>query len=915
MRAHAGFGKLPLQFERQQDESSQSNPGPGIAWFVARGRGAAIALGSESITLQLQRPASPTAAPRAAAIRMTLPGANPGIEPAGVDPLPGRTHFLVGNDPARWRRNIPQFAKVRYEQVYEGIDLLFYGNPDELEYDFEIAAGADPDLIRLAFEGARRMHVDEEGGLVLETAAGPLRHRRPHAYQASGGARITVQAAYEISSQNTVRFRMGEYDRGRPLVIDPVLAYSTHLGGARTELGHAVAIDDEGCAYITGQAVSPEFPRTPGFPEPNHLDGETSYAFITKLNPSGTQIVYSSLLGGADYDIGNAITVDSDGAAYLVGETRSPDFPATARALQRTLGGERDVFVAKISPDGSSLLYATYLGGEDFDAGNGIVIDPAGSAYITGITVSSDFPTTSNAYQREYASGQDVFAAKLNADGSGLIYSTLVGGVGDDRANGIAIDRSGNAYLAGITSTRRASGGADAYCIKLNPNGSEVVYLKLFGGLNAEEATSVVVDEAGNAYLAGVTFSKDFPTTPGVFQTESKSPLPQFGSIFGYDAFVVKVDPRGENLIFSTLLNGSGSSYGRAIALDPEGNIVVAGFTASEDFPVTAGALTLSPHEPQFKGFLAKLDPAARQLLYGTRLGGNSLDQIWDMALDGSGSVYVAGFSASTEFPVTEGVVQPDPGGALDAFVAKFNVADLPVVAASGVVSGASFLPGAVAPGMIVSIFGSELGPPEGALLELDGNGSVKTQLRGARVLFNETPAPLIFASRNQVSAIAPYALADGTSLRIVVEYGGARSVPVDLTVAESAPGLFTYDSSGAGPGAILNEDGSVNTPANPANRGSIVVLYGTGEGQTEPAGEDGKIAAGIPPLPLRPVAVRIGGREAEVTYAGGAPGLVAGVIQVNARVPADLAETGAMPVVLQVGSRDSQPGVTLAVR
>ncbi|MEX2303040.1 MAG: SBBP repeat-containing protein [Bryobacterales bacterium] len=904
-----------MQFERLHDESSQSKTEPGMARFVARGRGAAISLGSESVMLQLQRPASPSATPRAAAIRMTLPGANLGVEPVGVDQLPGRTHLLVGNDPARWRRNIPQFAKVRYEQVYEGIDLLFYGNPDLLEYDFEIAAGADPGVIRLAFEGARRMHVDEEGDLVLETAAGPLRHRRPRAYQTIAGAQMTVQAGYELESKNTVRFRLGEYDHGRPLVIDPVLVYSTHLGGLRTELGHSIAVDAEGCAYITGQAVSPEFPRTPGFPEPNHLDGETSYAFITKLNPSGTQIIYSSLLGGADYDIGNAIAVDSNGAAYIVGESRSPDFPATTRALQRTLSGERDVFVAKLSPDGSSLLYATYLGGEKFDVGNGIVIDAAGSAYVTGITASSGFPTTSNAYQREYTSGQDVFAAKISADGSRLIYSTLIGGVGDDRANGIAVDRSGNAYLAGITSTRRALGGADAYCLKLNPNGSEVVYLKLFGGLNAEEATSVVLDEAGNAYLTGVTFSKDFPTTARVFQTESKSPLPQFGSIFGYDAFVVKVDPRGENLIFSSLLNGSASSYGRAIALDPEGNITVAGYTASQDFPVTAGALTLLPHDPQFDGFVAKLDPAARRLLYGTRLGGETLDQIWDMALDESGSVYVTGFSVSAEFRVTEGAVQPDPGGALDAFVAKFNVAALPVVAASGVVSGASFLPGAVAPGMIVSIFGSELGPPDGALLELDDNGSVTTQLQGVRVLFNETPAPLIFASQNQVSAIAPYALANQTSLRIVVEYGGARSAPIELTVAESAPGLFTYDSSGAGPAAVLNEDGSINTLANPASRGSIVVLYGTGEGQTEPAGEDGKIAAEIPPLPVRPVSVRIGELDAEVIYAGGAPGLVAGVIQVNARVPAELAETGAVPVILRVGSADSQPGVTLAVR
>jgi hypothetical protein len=292
---------------------------------------------------------------------MTLPGANQGIEPAGVDPLPGRTHLLAGNDPSRWQRDIPQFARVRYKGVYEGIDLVFYGNPHELEYDFVVAPHADAGIIRMAFDGARRLHIDDGGELVLETVAGPVRHRRPRAHQTIDGRGRDVQAAYELDTAGAVRFRIGEYDRAHALVIDPVLAYATYLGGLNTELGHSIAVDSEGCAYVTGQAVSPNFPRTPGFPEPNHLDGETSYAFITKLDPSGSRILYSVLLGGNDYDIGNAIAVDAEGAAYVVGETRSPDFPATPRAAQRSLAGERDTFAAKISPDGSTLIYATFL--------------------------------------------------------------------------------------------------------------------------------------------------------------------------------------------------------------------------------------------------------------------------------------------------------------------------------------------------------------------------------------------------------------------------------------------------------------------------------------------------------------------------------------------------------------------------
>jgi uncharacterized protein (TIGR03437 family) len=378
---------------------------------------------------------------------------------------------------------------------------------------------------------------------------------------------------------------------------------------------------------------------------------------------------------------------------------------------------------------------------------------------------------------------------------------------------------------------------------------------------------------------------------------------------------VVKIDPEGENLLFSTYLNGSVASYGRAVSLDPDGNIIVAGFTASTDFPVTAGALTPPDVTSNFKGFLSKLDPNARELLYSTRFGGSVLENVWDMALDDAGSAYLTGSSVSTDFPVSPGALQPSPGGVFDAFIAKFSAAATPVVAASGIVNGASYLPGAVAPGMLVSIFGTGLGPPEGASLELDISGLVKTQLRGSRVLFNGVPAPVIFSSANQVSVIAPYSIADGATVSVVVECGGLGSAPVELAVAESAPALFTYDSSGSGQGAILNEDGSLNTPQNPAERGSIVVFYGTGEGQTEPAGQDGQITGELLPHPLRPVSVLIGGREASVLYAGGAPGLVAGVVQVNARIPDDLPESGAVPVTLQVGASASQPGVTLAVR
>jgi uncharacterized protein (TIGR03437 family) len=860
------------------------------------------------------RPPRSDSATPGATIRMTLLGAKQ-VAPRGVDALEGRTHLLIGNDPSRWQRNIPQFAKVRYDQVYKGIDLLLYGNPNELEYDFAVAAGADASIIRLAFDGAQRLRIDANGDLVLETTVGTIRHRRPRAYQTFGGTERAVPVSYEIDSASTVRFRVSEYDRRYPLVIDPVLAYATYLGGIGTDLGQSIARDSEGSIYITGHTASSDFPRTSAYAPAGSPHQNNSIVFVTKLDPGGTRILYSTLLGGDDFDISNSVAVDRDGSAYIVGETKSANFPVTARAVQRSRGDNSDAFVAKLSPDGSALVYSTFLGGDEIDLANGVAVDAAGAAYVTGVTYSEDFPITSGAYQTKFAAGQDVFAAKLSADGSRLLYSTFIGGSGRDLSNAIAIDAAGNAYLAGLTDARRANGITDAYCVKLDATGGKVIYAKLFGGLGHEEATAVAIDAAGNAYVTGATFSKDFPTTAGAFQTQSKSPEFQFGSPFGYDAFVVKIDPRGENLLFSTYLNGTRASRGQAIALDPDNNIVVAGHTLSPDFPITAGALPPPASEELFQVFLTTLNPAGSELVYSTRFGGSGYNQAWDLALDPAGSVYVGGFSTSNDFPTTAGAAQTAHGGAFDAFVVKFSAAGAPVVTAAGIVSGASFLGGVVAPGMIVSIFGSRLGPPQLASLDLDGNGYVKTELQGTRVLFNDVPAPLVFASETQVGAIVPYTLAGAGTLRLVVECQGLRSTPVELPVSESAPGLFTINASGTGLGAILNQDGSVNTLENAAERGSIVALFGTGEGQTEPAGRDGKLAAETLPRPRLPVSVTIGGRAVEVVYAGGAPGLVAGVIQVNARVPADLAASGELPVVLQVGGAASQSGVTLAVR
>lgn len=484
------------------------------------------------------------------------------------------------------------------------------------------------------------------------------------------------------------RVQVGDYDRTRPLVIDPVLVYATYLGGSLADAGRRIAVDAAGNAYVTGATSSADFPTTAGALATTSTRPE---AFVTKLNPAGTALLYSTYLGGSGADDGFDIAVDAAGNAYVTGITNSPDFPTTAGAFQATLAGGffGDAFVTKLNPTGSALVYSTYLGGTGANQGRGIAVDTAGSAYVTGRTESADFPTTAGAFDttpNDTAFG-DAFVTKLNPAGSDLVYSTYLGGIGSDQGLGVALDAAGHAYVVGFTNSsdfpttpgshdRVLNNGvgfnADAFVTKLDPTGSALIYSTYLGGRSDDTGLAIAVDAASSAYVTGGTQSDDFPTTFGAFD----------GVLGGnQDAFITKLDPAGAMLVYSTFLGGSFPDLGSDIKVDGAGRAHVTGNTGSVNFPTTADAFqaTLAGGFSS-DAFVTILDPTGTLLVYSTYLGGTGGDFGHGIALDAAGNTYVVGFTESADFPVTAGAFDTTLGGLSDAFVAKIgeNVAPPP---------------------------------------------------------------------------------------------------------------------------------------------------------------------------------------------------------------------------------------------
>jgi hypothetical protein len=662
-------GNVPLSFERNRGQA-----GP-TADYLARTTAGTFLLEESGARVMLAG-----AAARDSALGIRLPGASPG-EPQAVEPLPGRVNHLVGDDPSRWRTDIPTFARVRYPGVWSGVDLEWYGDGRRLEYDFRLDPGTDPSTIAMRMQGAERLRLAANGDLLISANGGTIRQRAPRAYQRVDGRRSAVPASFSVDGR-TVGFSVGRHDPSRPLVIDPiVLLYSTYLGGSGADAGFgpagdvATAVDATGAAYVVGSTDSTDFDVQ------NEIEGSqggSSDVVISKLDPSqsgASSLVYSTYLGGEEFDIGAAIAVDATGAAYVTGSTDSDEFN-TVNPIEGHTAIAQDVFVAKLAPAGNSLVYSTYLGGTTNDHGRAIAIDSSGAAYVTGTTTTDDFDVTVGAFEEDFQSGNDAFAFKLNPAGSDLVYSTYLGGSQQEQGNGIAVDTSGSAYVTGLTDSFSGVGNTpfptlnphegdpgdgttDAFVTKLNPTGSSLLYSTYLGGNALDIGQAIVVDGSAAAYVTGQTNSTDFDNTAGALEQSDQG---------GTDAFVTKFTTQGNTLAYSTYLGGGDADDAGAIAVDSAGAAHVAGTTSSSDFPES------DPIDDTLGGedaFVSKLNPSGGGLAFSTRLGGADSDVGEAIAVDQSGRMVVAGTTLSTDFD-TANEYEGDQGSA-DMFVSRLG--------------------------------------------------------------------------------------------------------------------------------------------------------------------------------------------------------------------------------------------------
>jgi photosystem II stability/assembly factor-like uncharacterized protein len=602
------YGKLPLSFEPNHDASN-----PEIR-FLSRGSGYNLALTPTEAILKMRRN-SPAAKSQGAVpeamLRMKLVGAKSNARINGIEPLAGKSNYMVGKDKSKWRTNVPQFAGVRYSKIYDGIDLVYYGNQRQLEFDFEVAPGADPSKIQLGFEGIISLRIDPRGELALSIPGGELRQHKPCVYQIIAGVRKEISGSYSIQGQNRVAFNLGSYDKTAPLIIDPVMSYATYLGGPGADYGLAIAVDASGNAYVTGKTSPGGFPTTPGAYQPDYPGYDQ--IFMAKLNATGSALIYATYVGGASsasYVTG--IDIDAAGNAYITGDTYASDFPTTDGAIQTSLKGTHDAFILKMNSNGSDLAYSTYIGGSsDYDYARGIAVDSDGNAAIIGYTSSTDFPVV-NAYQAINYGSVDIFVSKLNSAGTGLIFSTFLGRSSSDYGYSIATDSSDNFYITGHAGSGfpKTPGGISttitdgAFVTKLDPAGM-VVFSTLLGAQGYGMA--IAIDPAGSSYVTGYTFGSDSATGNAYQKTLS-----------GFqDAFVAKLNPQGNSLIYFTFLGGSKSETGQSIAIDKFGAVSVTGSTYSPDFP-TANAI--QPSFGSISGVYRSTDDGSNWILANSGL-------------------------------------------------------------------------------------------------------------------------------------------------------------------------------------------------------------------------------------------------------------------------------------------------------
>jgi hypothetical protein len=686
--AMRAYTNLPVAFVENRGQTDAR------VRYYAQGHRYAFFLTPQDIVLSF---ANSTASEQLA-LSLRFVGGNARAKLEGTEREPGEVNYLHGQDPAGWRTGLPRYEQIVYRELWPGIDLRLRDVAGTLKYEFRVRPGADPARIQLAYSGADGLALDGSGALLIDTAMGVLKDTAPVAYQTIDGARVPVESAYALTTDAGGRhhgygFTVGAgYQPGYELVIDPGLEYSTFIGGASHEIGAGIKVDANGNAYIVGTTQSPDFPTTAGAFDRTGATSNSLEAFVTKVNPAGTALVYSTFIGGSNFEWGRGIAIDAAGNAYITGQTKSSNFPTTGGAFDRTFNvdtcprcgiDQYDAFVLKLNAAGSALVYSTYLGGFNLDDGMAIAVDAAGNAYVAGETEAVNFPTTANALDRTINGAFDTFVTKLNSTGSALVYSTYLGGSAVEFPSRVAVDASGNLFITGSTSSPNfpttagafdasQNGAFDVFLTKLNAAGSALVFSTFLGGSGFDSAGGLAIDSGGNSYVSGGAGSVDFPTTPGAFDT-----LPD-----GSDAFVTKFNAAGSALVYSTVLGGTGSEGANGLALDGGGNAWVTGGTDSTDFPIIAGAVD-STQNGMADAFVSELNATGSTLLYSTYLGGTQSEAGNDVALDTNGGVYVTGHTYSNNFPTTAGAFDIVWNGDLsifwgDAFVAKIGAVSTP---------------------------------------------------------------------------------------------------------------------------------------------------------------------------------------------------------------------------------------------
>jgi len=668
--------KIKRYFEANRGQTDAS------VRFFTRAAGYNLYLTASQAVTVLPRPEADKAG-GPIVVRMKLKGANANPSVQGLNILPGRTSYFLGGDRSKWRTGVEQYASVKFGQVYPGIDMVYRFDQGHVEHDFILAPGADPGRILMDFEGGQSLRLDTRGSLLISVEGGDLTYKAPKLYQLLNDKRVDVKGRFVLAGGGQVRFEVGNYIKSKELVIDPEIIYSSYLGGSLDDRAGAVAVDASGNVYLTGSVVSTNFSL--GFPVGSDRlqtinGGGASDVFVTKINAAGTAVVWSTYYGGSGDDIGRGIAVDGAGKVYITGSTTG-SIPGRTHLFGT--GGGTDAFVVAISSDANSLIYADQFGGPGEESGNGIAVDPAGNAYVTGHTNSANFPTL-NPAQPANGAADDAFVAKFDAAG-GQVYATYLGGTSFDHGNAIAIDSAGNAYVTGYCEaafpvTGQAfkptiTGASDAFIAKLNQAGSAFLYVTYVGGSTLDEGTGIALDSANNIYITGWTDSTDFPG-PGATYASMRTGSAQPTKGTGEDAFVFKLNIGGGGIldgVYSTYLGASGADRASAIAVDGGGNAYVTGHTASTDFPLKS---PFSGGETQVGGgaFVTQISSTGGSFGFSSYLGGSTDEEGQGIALDNANNIYVTGWTNSADFPSVN-AFQAANAGSFDAFITKLSPA------------------------------------------------------------------------------------------------------------------------------------------------------------------------------------------------------------------------------------------------